>query len=314
MGFSPKLKAHKFFTTTNAAEMLPVDMLVKQFLQEECDGHKLRAYETAMRVHFMPFLRAQLGTASVSYLEVTKVLIVKFMDEMLNAGAIASAAQRVNAVKAFCRWASDRLDVHNPAKDISPPKPGRPTFRGLTHEEVQRCLCVATRCSPRIRFTFELLMWTGVRNFEAASLRLENISPNIEWLEVLGKGRKRRRIEVSAHLKEAFCRYMKWREDLPGDYLLVSESGRQLDEKTIWSNIRSIGTVARIGEEVRKPHALRHTFAYRTLDYLQVDKGLTAARAVIKLRDMMGHSTTETTMQYLGCDDDADFGLMRDFR
>ena len=69
----------------------------------------------------------------------------------------------------------------------------------------------------------------------------------------------------------------------------MSKSGKPLDRKNIWRDMKALCEQAGVSPEKVFPHNLRHLFA-RTFYSLEKD--------IIRLADLLGHSSIDTTRIY----------------
>ena len=94
-------------------------------------------------------------------------------------------------------------------------------------------------------------------------------------------------------LPEKLCRklkkYAKKRKIASGE-IFLTRSGKGLSRRQIWAEMKALCAKAGVERSKVFPHNLRHLFArlfYR------------ACRDVVKLADVLGHSSIETTRIYL---------------
>ncbi|RAZ95441.1 integrase, partial [Klebsiella oxytoca] len=77
---------------------------------------------------------------------------------------------------------------------------------------------------------------------------------------------------------------------ISGGPVFVTRTGRPLDRSNIWHEMKGLCREAGVAETKVFPHNLRHLFAQA---FYQV------CRDVVKLADVLGHSSIETTRIYL---------------
>jgi len=255
-------------------------------MSEIVNPHTLKIYSQSLAL-FAEFMGAK---------EITKAEIMRFRDSRAKVEKPNSVNIRLHAIKAFCSWRSATKGGLNPGHKIRQLETSK-AFKGLTQDDVARLVSVC-KCQdrPLLRFVPLLLLWTGLRNNEARELTWGHRQG--DWLtSVPGKGDKPRNIPISEELREELDVYAsivgKGRDSEP---LLVSPKGGPLNNKTIYNIVRSVCQDAGIPDA--KPHSLRHTFAYMTLDRLERD-GLAASQASRIVMSVMGHSSFDTTLKYL---------------
>lgn len=71
--------------------------------------------------------------------------------------------------------------------------------------------------------------------------------------------------------------------------IFVTKSGKPLDRSTIWKMMKALCESAGVSKDKVFPHNLRHLFA-RTFYTLQKD--------IVRLADILGHSSVNTTRIY----------------
>lgn len=69
----------------------------------------------------------------------------------------------------------------------------------------------------------------------------------------------------------------------------VTKNGKPLDRSNIWSKMKSLCVEAGVDKDKVYPHNLRHLFAFT---FYKLEKDL------VRLADILGHSSIETTRIY----------------
>ena len=134
-----------------------------------------------------------------------------------------------------------------------------------------------------------MLLDTGMRVFELANLRLDDIDVNTGSILIRhGKGNKQRVVRIGAKTQKALWKYRTLYRRSDNDKLLVNRGGESLEVTGIKLMIRRLGKRANVlGVHV---HRLRHTFA---ISFLR------AGGDVFSLQYLLGHSTLAMTQRYL---------------
>ncbi len=140
-----------------------------------------------------------------------------------------------------------------------------------------------------------LMLGTGMRVGEIASIEMKNIHLHSRYIDVIRKGSKPDSVSVLESAIEDLERYIDIRESkYPGakqsPFLFVSVYGgvvRPLSRRAI-QNIVNKYTSA-FFKNGKSPHKLRHSFA---VDYIR------SGGDIILLRDQLGHSDIKTTSLY----------------
>ena len=105
--------------------------------------------------------------------------------------------------------------------------------------------------------------------------------------EINCKGKRR-----CAFLPTELCKILKnyvKEQKIKSGAVFVSKNGNPLDRSNIWSDMKKLCKEARVSEKKVFPHNLRHLFA-RTYYTLQKD--------IVRLADILGHSSVNTTRIY----------------
>lgn len=197
------------------------------------------------------------------------------------------------AIRAFYRLQvlQERLD-RNPAEGIPSPKVTERPIETLPDEQVYALIVAAGKVSgppERNRLIVALMAYAGLRVSDVVSLRIQHVSPALDFITVKGKGGKVRGIPVHPRLRELLRAWLEIRK---------AEGARPTDRLIPIHKV----TVRRIVYMASKacgltawPHLFRHTFATKLL------------RAGVNLRtiqDLLGHASLRTTQRYLSVYDD----------
>ena len=169
----------------------------------------------------------------------------------------------LTAIKSYCRFFSEKLNIDNPAVKIKMLAEDPPKHRFLTFAEYQRILSVA---QGQVKNRIIFLANTGLRASEFSNLTADCINPQTTAITITGKGRKRRTIPLNKSAREVLP-HIK----ITGRHTLYVQ----------FSQIAKDADIPKFG-----PHALRHYFATQLLL-----KGV----PIIKVSKLLGHSSVRTT-------------------
>lgn len=135
----------------------------------------------------------------------------------------------------------------------------------------------------------DLLISTGIRIGEAASITLDDIIVNERTILIHGKGRKQRLIYISPPITwERLNMLIKNRKKERGEYLFVNREGKQLSIYSIENIYKKYAKKAKVNPK-STPHYLRHTFATNLL----------ANGADLRsVQEILGHASVSTTQIY----------------
>lgn len=154
------------------------------------------------------------------------------------------------------------------------------------HRREYERLLAACEDDQRLYLAVETLCATGIRISELKHIRVEAL--NSGSANILLKG-KQRRILLPDRLVEHLTEYCREHQIKEGP-VFVTRTGRPLDRSNLWRSMKRAGERAGLEAEKVYPHNLRHLFA-------SVFYG--KDRDLMKLADILGHSSIETTRQYL---------------
>ncbi len=167
----------------------------------------------------------------------------------------------------------------------------RRTFRDqrreITREDYRRLLDAAgERGQKRLALLMETICSTGIRVSEVRWITLEAARQGRAEISLKGKIRT---ILLPAKLCRKLLKYAKERKIASGEIFLTG-SGKSLSRRQIWREMKQLCALAGVEESKVFPHNLRHLFA--TVFYR-------ACRDIVKLADVLGHSSVNTTRIYL---------------
>ena len=159
--------------------------------------------------------------------------------------------------------------------------------RELTREEYERLLTAAHGLGrERLALLLETICATGIRVSEVKYITVE--AAHAGRAEISLKG-KLRTILLPGKLCRKLKKYAR-REKTASGEIFLTRSGKSLSRRQIWAEMKRLCKAAGVAPSKVFPHNLRHLFA-RTF--------YKVCRDVVKLADVLGHSSIETTRIYL---------------
>ncbi len=163
----------------------------------------------------------------------------------------------------------------------------RDTERELDREEYRRLVRTAREAGKeRLALLMETLCATGIRVGETRYITVEAARRGRTEITLKGKIRT---ILLPERLCRRLLKYAR-REKIAAGEIFLTKSGRRLGRGQIWAEMKRLCRAAGVAESKVFPHNLRHLFA-RTF--------YRVCRDVVKLADILGHSSIETTRIYL---------------
>jgi len=203
----------------------------------------------------------------------------------------------IAALRAFYKFAeNEKLLPLNVAENLSLPRRWQRLPKALSDAEMETLLQPEPRDAPEDlcdQAILELAYASGLRLSELKNLRLEQLSLEAGFINVIGKGNKERIVPVGRQAVAALNRYLdSGRPKLitpksPGNVFL-SRRGTPFAAVTLWLRIKN--RVRRSGIERNiTPHMLRHSFATHLLEH---------GADLRVIQELLGHATISTTEVY----------------
>ena len=163
----------------------------------------------------------------------------------------------------------------------------RDQARELNREEYGRLVqTTRDRGRERLALLMETVCSTGIRVGEVPYITVEAARRGRAEIALKGKIRV---ILLPGKLCRKLLKHAA-RKNIASGEIFITRSGRSLSRKQIWAEMKALCGLAGVGAEKVFPHNLRHLFA-RTF--------YRVCRDVVRLADVLGHSSIETTRIYL---------------
>ena len=155
--------------------------------------------------------------------------------------------------------------------------------RELSLEEYQRLLAAAGQ--RPIALVIRTICGTGIRVSELRHITVQAVQAGRAIVSCKSKTRV---IFISSQLQVRLAEYAQERGITTGP-VFVTRFGNPLDRSNIWRSMKSLCARANVSWEKVYPHTLRHLFA-RTYYTMEKD--------IVRLADLLGHSSVNTTRIY----------------
>lgn len=163
----------------------------------------------------------------------------------------------------------------------------RDASRELSRAEYQKLVDTAfQRGNQRIGMAVETIGGTGIRVSELQYITVEAVEAGFARISLKGKVRV---ILIPRKLRRKLMNYARQRQITTGA-IFLTRNGTSLSRRQIWAELKALGRQAGVEASKVFPHNLRHLFAKA---FYQVSGDL------VKLADVLGHSSMETTRIYL---------------
>lgn len=216
--------------------------------------------------------------------ELNKLCVLSYKEYLCENYATASVNSMLSSLNSFftyLEWFELRVRTIKVQKQIFVSNE-----KELTKSEYERLLSVArVKSNKRLYLLMQTICSTGIRVSELRFITVEAVESGRAEIKCKGKQR-------CAFLPTKLCKMLKkYASDkkITSGSVFVSKDGNPLDRSNIWSDMKKLCEDAGVSEKKVFPHNLRHLFA-RTHYTLQKD--------IVRLADILGHSSVNTTRIY----------------
>ncbi len=272
--------------------------------QKALSKNSIRAYKIDM-AQFIEFLKT--GFPSLDTIrDVSKVVLQKYMQYLLENYAVKSCKRKLACIKAFFNHLEfeDIIDINPMRKVKTAFKEPLVLPKTLKIIEVQALLqqlylLYRQAKSPFARFNLiksiaylELLFATGMRVGELCSLSIESIDFDQACVRIMGKGQKERIVYIaSSDVLKILGAYIKIRNTLSPatNALFINFWKRKINTESVRNDVKKWAHLILPGKRIT-PHMFRHTFAS-----LLLEEGVD----IKFIQELLGHSSIATTQIYL---------------
>lgn len=194
--------------------------------------------------------------------------------------SINSMLASVNGFFSFANWLDCKVKTLKLQKQVYCNEE-----QELTKAEYSRLLAAA-ETKPQLRLVMQTICATGIRVSELRFFTVEAVQSGEVTVTCKGKTRT---ILIPGKLRSLLKAYTKAQKIRSG-VIFRTRSGKTLDRKTIWAQMKGLCLAAGIKPSKVFPHNRRKLFA-RTFYGLEKD--------IAKLADILGHSSIDTTRIYI---------------
>lgn len=156
----------------------------------------------------------------------------------------------------------------------------------LSKQEYQRLLAAAeSKSNEQLLMLMQTICATGIRVSEHKYVTVEALKQGSAVVKNKGKIRE---IIFPKKLRRSLLKYCK-EHHIDSGAVFITKHGNPLDRSNIWTMMKSLCDEAGVDKAKVFPHNLRHLFAYT---FYGLEKDL------VRLADILGHSSIETTRIY----------------
>lgn len=216
--------------------------------------------------------------------ELTKKNVVEYKTHLIDNYKWTSANSMIASINGFLKYlGAGNLTV----KMLKIQKKAfTESTRQLTKKEYEKLLNAAKkRKNPRLYLLMQTICVTGIRVSEHKYITVESLK---ERQAIINNKGKIRYVYMPEKLTDVLLEYCRERGIKKGT-VFVTKGGKPLDRSNIWKDMKRLCDEARVDSRKVFPHNLRHLFAFTFYD---VEKD------VVRLADILGHSSIETTRIY----------------
>ncbi len=153
----------------------------------------------------------------------------------------------------------------------------------LTAAEYRRLLSAAK--NTRLALVIQTICETGIRVSELRYITVEAVNAGKAVVDCKSK---KRIIFIPSPLRKVLLGYIK-KADVKVGTVFVTKGGKPLNRSNIWREMKALCKSASVSADKVFPHNLRHLFA-RTFYSMERD--------IVRLADLLGHSSIDTTRIY----------------
>lgn len=218
--------------------------------------------------------------------DVDKQVTAEFKNSLQEKGYAPSTVNgKLSALNVFFRfagWEECRVKFLRIQRQIF-----RDQRRELSREEYRRLLVAARdRKNDRLALLMETVCGTGIRVSETEYITVEALKRGKAEVRLKGKVRV---IFLPGKLCRRLLNYAG-KHGIRSGEIFLTRNGGGLSRRQVWREMKELSRYAGVEETRVFPHNLRHLFAEA---YYRVSGD------IVKLADMLGHSSVETTRIYL---------------
>ena len=216
--------------------------------------------------------------------EITQAAAVRWKEYLLHSHAPVTVNSMLASLNSYCRFAgiSVRIAFIKIQRKIF-----REENRELTRAEFVRLVETARNGgNARLAMLMETICASGIRVSEVKYITVEAVSAGRADITLKGKFRT---ILLPSKLCRALLKYAKKQKITSGE-IFITGSGKSLSRRQIWAEMKHLCIKAGVEASKVFPHNLRHLFA---TSFYKV------SHDIVRLADVLGHSSIETTRIYL---------------
>ncbi|XXQ68799.1 tyrosine-type recombinase/integrase [Neisseriaceae bacterium B1] len=264
---------------------------LQQQQQQNRSPHTLAAYERDIQI-LLKWLPENREPTRTDYTQAFKSLSQQGNSE-------ATMARKLSAWRQFVAYLVQQGCLKNNAlTGLKAPKLPQRLPRAIEREPLNAMLDNSDSddmFSARDVAMVELLYGCGLRLSELVGLNVDDIFLDEDWVNVLGKGRKQRRVPLTTQSIDSLKTYLPQRFAAPQETaLFTGQHGKRLGARQVAKRLEKWAEQQGSAQHI-SPHMLRHSYASHLLQ---------ASRDLRAVQDLLGHEQLSTTQIYTKLDFD----------
>lgn len=215
---------------------------------------------------------------------VSKKLLLEYKNLLIKKYAPASVNSIISSLNTFFIW-KKKYDLKIKSLKIQKQIFSKED-KELTKDEYRRLLTAAkNKKNERLYLLMQTICSTGIRVSELKFITVKAVYLKRAVINLKGKTRI---VLIPDKLCHILLKYIK-KNNIKDGSVFVTKGGKPLNRSNIWLDMKKLCEDANVQKDKVFPHNLRHLFA-RTY--------YTVERDIVRLADILGHTSVNTTRIY----------------
>ena len=218
--------------------------------------------------------------------KITKETVIAYKNKLLSENyavcSINSILASLNSLFAFLGWTDCKVKSIKLQRQIYCSEE-----KELTKAEYMRLVNAAKqKGNERLNLILQTICGTGIRVSELQYITVEAVKNGEAIVSLKGKTRS---VFIVKELKKKLLRYAA-EQGITSGAIFITRTGKPMSRTNIWREMKNLCEYAGVNPQKVFPHNLRHLFA-RVFYGIEKD--------IVKLADILGHSSINTTRIYI---------------
>ena len=218
--------------------------------------------------------------------EIAKESVIAYKQQLLDDGyairSINSMLASLNSLFSYLGWTELRVKSLKLQQQVFCPEE-----KELTRAEYERlCRTASRKQNERLCLILQTICSTGIRVSELRFVTAEAVRNSKAQVSLKGKIRT---VLLPADLRKKLLRYIS-DQGIETGPVFITRGGKPVSRTNIWRGMKNLCEEAEVDPGKVFPHNLRHLFA-RIFYGLEKD--------IVRLADVLGHSSVNTTRIYI---------------